>query len=350
MFKRFLCVFFSMILCASFSVNLVVSADDTVDYLEIITILRGVESNKAQLGLENVNFNNIEIASPISVYEFKNDTVCEMNYDMFPLIYDSNIIAWAINSDVNNCDQYQITTELTDSVNEIIDMNTEFAIIYDSSSCYLFDGNELLFLEKLDFVTTERETLYNVSDIISTDNIVLNSINESTLLGYSGDVSRAVTSYYGCSVDYVTQNPYDNLCWAASVACIENYVHNNDLTALDVELDYKGENTDSTISASEFSVVLSYYDLAYIFNTRIPSGSAMVSNLQRGFPMLGIFSVSESMAHAAVIYGVNIISGYIYVMDPMFGFTSAGAGSGTYSYVSNGRTLSLGAACCRFWS
>ena len=54
------------------------------------------------------------------------------------------------------------------------------------------------------------------------------------------------------------------------------------------------------------------------------------------YPVGGTFDVIGGAYHATVIFGVNVISGRIQVMDPEYGSTTATYSSnGVYTYVSS---------------
>ena len=54
-----------------------------------------------------------------------------------------------------------------------------------------------------------------------------------------------------------------------------------------------------------------------------------------------------------VVYGINVTSNYLYVMDPWDGFcaTTYTASAGhTYYWPNGGSTYTLKSASCRYWS
>lgn len=141
-----------------------------------------------------------------------------------------------------------------------------------------------------------------------------------------------------------------NICWAATIACINNYVHGTSLTAIQVAKTYYGENYNKSFSTSSSAGVMrAHYNLLYQYYARVPSSNIILSNIQSGYPIYGRF-VHSSGGHAVTIYGVNLISGYITVMDPEFGSTICYYSNGIYSYTGrSGAKLKLTEAICYIW-
>ena len=81
-----------------------------------------------------------------------------------------------------------------------------------------------------------------------------------------------------------------------------------------------------------------------------PSDSALVTNISNGYPVFGIFGWLSGY-HAVTIYGINAITGYISVMDPEFGVTTALHNGTSYVYTSSysGVNLILDSGICHSW-
>ncbi len=56
--------------------------------------------------------------------------------------------------------------------------------------------------------------------------------------------------------------------------------------------------------------------------------------------------------HDTVVYGVNLTSGYIYIMDPNSGFCTCKSTGSTYTYTStyDNATYTLKGGACRYWA
>lgn len=61
--------------------------------------------------------------------------------------------------------------------------------------------------------------------------------------------------------------------------------------------------------------------------------------------------ISKISRHAMTIYGVNLVSGYIMVMNPSSGSMTIKEKNSKYSYVSsgNGYTYTMDRGICEYW-
>lgn len=318
----------------------------------IISALQAIETDKDNFNLAGVNFEELTVSDPIKAYEYTSGGVSFI-YNYIPLFYNNVLTAWAVESEDEDDVFYQISTAYVDEINAVIDNSVPFALIYDKSCCYLFDGSNIHKLGSFDEIESRLDLTENV---LSASSVVLNSLNETHDLGYS----HAIMPYgvtlpvdiYECPVKYVTQhvNNYKNLCWAASIACIVNYKNGNDFyTALKIaEKDMDGEtNIDHKLSAGKEVRILSKYGLSYQFIFSVPSPSDISYNLEKKYPLYAFFSSSESN-HAVVIYkcainNQNINESLFYIMDPNYGSATAKYSNGAYKYTStySGNELTL---------
>lgn len=350
--KKILCVIISFILCMELSITALasesvfsLSEDEKVSLFEVIN---DIEYQKDLLGLSDVNFNELCIGAPVQTYIYKNDTF-ENGIQMYPITINNNLIFWAIKYD----GKFQVTTALTGEVNDKIDANTPFSIIFDKNSSYLFVDGEFVFLRESDIEDDTRSvistSLSTLNDIQDAD-ILTTPLSANCKLNYSGSVAR-VSNYYGCNVSFVSQNPPSNLCWAATIACIVNYKKGTSLSAVSVAQGYYGSGDyNHGLSLSYMPGILANYGLSYSYQNITVSDNVILTNLMNDYPIFSSWSHSGGF-HAVCIYGVNPIGGYLYIMDPESGFTSATISGGTYTYISNysGVTLQLYRAVCHNW-
>jgi hypothetical protein len=89
-------------------------------------------------------------------------------------------------------------------------------------------------------------------------------------------------------------------------------------------------------------VLNNLYGTTHNYYSSIPSDSTIINKLSNNKPLYSVWSYSGGR-HAMVIYGMNIIGGYISIMDPEYGFASAVSNGTTYKYTSlySGVSLSL---------
>lgn len=142
------------------------------------------------------------------------------------------------------------------------------------------------------------------------------------------------------------------MCWAAAIACIVNCVSNKNLTAKDVAVrEYGSTNYDQGMTTANSAKVLrNTYKLDYTYLNHAPSETVILENIQTGYPLYGSF-IGDHVSHAATIFGINVVSGYITVMDPMFGSATAYHSSDGFSYVNTamGKTITLDKTICSVW-
>lgn len=341
--RRFTSLLLFVVICMVFIQKSEVCASDVDNKKKAICdAIEYVSLDAGAFNMKNVDFGKLRISSPIPVYEYKDGIVCKFcNY--YPILdKDNHIIALAMSPSEG---KYTIETALARD----IDMSgcKNVAIIYDSHGAYLYDGEEVTLLGSAGLVISGRDTI-NVQEFnLRSMKIETADISESFWLGYRNtNGSAKAQTYYSCGVSYVTQLPYSNLCWAASVACINNYRNGTSLTASSVSMDRFGTTyvVDMTEAPSNVATLMqTQYGLnGYTFNNYIPSSNTILNNISNGYPIYGSFR-GQGGYHAVTIFGCNPISGYISVMDPMTGSTSAVANGTTYWYVSSytGTTLSL---------
>lgn len=319
---------------------------------KIISTLQNIECMKEDMGLAGVIFNTLYIAKPMYTYEYTSRGWIQNNV-IYPLLSNGILTAWAISLDKNGDDEYQITTELVEEVKTVLAEQTSFTLLYDDTSCYLYDGSTAHFLKKSGMQLTNRIAWIQDTSILP-DNVKLTDIADAEPLGYMAKKSTYVQTYQECPVSFVSQNPPSEMCWAASIACIVNYKKGKSYTAVDVAKKHFGNTDyDKKISASEAAgIFFKNYLLLYTYKQQKPGDGVIGHNIQKDFPVFARFASSSGTYHAVVICGINIVSGYIKIMDPEFGFCSATVSKAGYQYVSanSGATLTFDGAVCRYWS
>ncbi len=326
-------------------------ATSTVYKSKIIEALQKTEYIKDEIGLSDINFEEISISNPVYTYEYVDNDFIQSRV-MYPLKIENELIAWAIAVENDNTSEFQITTALVEEVNSILTTGMEITFIYDYEHCYLFNGVEFYLIRKNTLKVEGRSTL-NINQVkATTTDLHLTNINSSHSLNYSVVTPRAPI-YYSCSVNFITQNPHSNLCWAASVASIVNYRKDKNYTAIQVAQKKFGEtNFNNSVYPEEVpNILTSYLVLFYSYKNEVPSGSAILHNIKQDFPIYASFRHSNGY-HAVVVYGINVSGGYLSIMDPEFGFCTASSNASGYRYVSgySNTTLTFARAACRYWT
>ncbi|MDF2945026.1 MAG: hypothetical protein K0S01_3884 [Herbinix sp.] len=198
-------------------------------------------------GFSNIDFEQITVGNAIDSYEYVNNTLCTLDFILYPLTYNGELIAFAIKYDT--IDPVQITKELVDKISSYIDPNKSFALIYDKNICYAYTDDGLISLCKTTMEKDNRQVLNNFSDKSFFKNTKLNnyapvkSINDNSNSDtldstFSStphlNIINTTSSYVSCNVSFVSQNPPSNICWACSVACVGNYLTGRNLTGVNV--------------------------------------------------------------------------------------------------------------------
>lgn len=314
-------------------------------YHSLYDALAYAETHKDEIGFSRMDFGELCIGKPIQTYSYVDDGFEELR-EMYPLIYQGGLVLWAINVD----GKYQITTGLTTEINEVVDVNSEFALIYDMNNCYLYMNGEFVLLCNFNEEVSTRAVL-NPNEISNIE-LRMGALSEMTELNYDSTKMARDVIYFSCNVGYISQNPYKNLCWAATIASITNYCKGTSLSMADIAADKFGYVKDDSIDTAEANNILGRYDVEYRYNNKPPTQSVILSNIKANYPIYGCFVQSGTRSgHAVVIYGINVIGDYLSLMDPANGFTSATHNGSQYIFVSanTGVTYELYNANCYSW-
>ncbi len=327
------------------------AADDAITQAQNEAICKAIEFVTADIdsyGLSGVNFDNLQIATAIPAYEYKNGKFIKIR-EYYPIIDGEHIVATATN--VCN-DKYAIETWLAKSIDRV--GYNDVALIYDSQGVYLYNGYDTVLLGYSGIFVSERDTINLSSEDVTFSEVATVNITKSTPLGYTESRNQSGPPYYySCGVSYVPQFPYSNLCWAATTACIKNYLSGTSLTAGDVSMAYFESSYVYDIglpTSSIASFMQSHYSMSYTYGSYVPSNSVLVNNISNGYPVFGSF-LNSSNRHAVTIYGVNAVMGYISLMNPTFGVETGIFNGTTYVFVSSssGNSFSLDEAICHNW-
>ena len=323
---------------------------------KIVSALQNIEQIKQDIGLSDVDFEELSIAEPVCTYVYTADGFIPNNV-LYPLKENGALVAWAVPLEDGQTTTFQITALLVDEVNAVLTENTAFALIYDYANCYLYDGNAYHLLKQKSLGVEGRSVLQPEANPLPDGHIQLTEISTSTDLAYTPPAMTRVQTYYSCPVSFVSQMTVSNsqICWAASIACIVNYKKGTNHTAIDVAKKHYGEtNFNRSLPFGDEVGILrwDYYLLLYSYKAQAPSGGVISRNIRADYPIFGTFRVSNGNGHACVISGVDIIKGTITVMDPEVGFCGGTVTSSGYQYSRTdvGLTCLLIQATCRYWS
>lgn len=309
-----------------------VASDIDDKIISLASTLNGLEANKFGTELEDVDFSSLSICQPICFYEAVDGSLRELEprYPILDQNADVRMFAYDIGAE-----SLVVTTALARQINAALKNDNEVAVVYDSDGCYLLrSSGELINVGTSSYVVSTRDSIRDFSTI-DVDGVTFSTIDEiRSIDALASSLSRSARSIL--QVGYVTQNPPSNICWAACVASIANYRNGGSRTAMSVAQAYYGPSYNRRLPNLQFPSVLSANGVSgYSYYSSWPSDSTVNSNINAGYPLVGILSVNSStqQTHAVVVRGCSI-SVEIYVMDPEFGFTTAARLGAAYAYSS----------------
>ena len=321
--KRTVALFLALATCFLFSFSTgalqILPAEPEISNEKLRAIVQEVqviEAWKKQMGLDAVDFEQLSIGNSISVYEYSDTGFIEMNLT-YPIFYNNELVMLA--HEINDS-TYQIMTGLANLVNQT--KCTRLAIIYDRAGVFIFNGKSFVHLANDSTETLNRKYIDSVqSDELG--NIRLTNLAVRKSIDYdscSPNVNGQAN--FILSVPYVTQLPYDKICWAATVAMIANYVMGYNLTADEVAMAWlDGVINQGQTTAQAINCMNTLYRTGYTASLTAPDDDRMLINI-RDYkkPLYGSFRFIDSTAqHAVVICGINTIAGRVMIVDPEYG-------------------------------
>ena len=334
--KRFkqqtICVILAFSLCVSFFQIGAIAANDIEENASLITSLRNIETNKSIFGLEDVDFEDFQISTPIKSYICANAGF-EESYEYQPLLVNGVLTAFAIEIWKDTAAGYQITTSLVEEINSITFNTANVILVYDRIGCWLYDGEKLICLLENSIENEQRKVLRE-EDVLLLEQLEFSNISEFSSLGYVSAINSRASILLICSVPYVPQ-AYTSTCWAATITSILNYTGNHSITQDDVIREQFGVVRNHGIYESDVPALFRAYGLNYSLRYSY-SGNTFIDNLQSGYPIYASFDVIEGSGHACVIYLYHIMSCYMQVMDPECGgvYIPCPPAGQEYTYVS----------------
>lgn len=317
----------------------------------VIRSLNDIEPLKEDFfGTSELEFEELQIGSAIYGYECVGNEYREV-VQFFPLFYDEELIAVA--SEVAGA-HYQLETKLAEDISARNVRNC--AIIYSADGLYLYDGIDFILIMSYATPVNNRSTL---SGQIDSTIVKLCDLSYQEELGYVQMPGARIQTYYSCNVSYITQLPDEAICWAAAVATISNYLKGTNYTAAQVARAYYGANYNYILNTTAVAELMrNTYNLDYTYRIAIRS-AVIYDNIANGYPIVGncIYTWNNDInGHATTIYGINIVSGYIVLMDPSMGSVTvyvndSGAETNTYTYRNTywNVDMTLESGICHSW-
>lgn len=348
--KRLLALLLSIAICATFLHYSVIfsCASDTgftpnFSQRDIHTLMPTINAAISDSDfLDNIVISPklVSIGEPINAYELLDDyTISTMDFLVYPIFHNGTPIFEVIKTSGNSVHASKLFhSALADKVGKSV------AIIYDEKNAYIINQSHCSLDLAVSFETpvTNRGTLNKVNIDFSQVQIDWSNFSPCTTLSeyiYSaitrGDVMFP-TIMLPTGVVYQIES---NLCWAASTACIGNYLASYNYTAQDVAQFLYGStdyNYMATLSDS-VDTLFDLYEVDYYHSPLIsvPSDYTIYDNIDAGYPLYGRWQSTMTTYHQTVIRGISIQNNCIYVMDPEIGYVTVYKTGGEYRYVSS---------------
>ena len=247
--------------------------------------------------------------------------VGELDYAMYPVFADGNVVAIAtITEDENGDLNFEVGPTFANELNKFITDNPSIALVVDGNSIQAInDRGEVKVLSSLQPVIFP--VFYSLTaDMNFTQVIPVCAVQEVPQSKAVGEDSGTVR------VQYVPQNGLP-LCWASCMASIVNYFNGTSYSATSLA-DYLGvkyEGQKSTDCRQWYknkfglncSLVLKALSYDYVYNQAYNGKPLDVE-------LLGTDDSGQNRGHGVVVRGCYISNSVVYyrIMDPNHGFRS----------------------------
>lgn len=299
-----------------------------------------------ELGIEQDDLDNFYLGSPFVIYNLDIETQEEIyNY---PLINKKTQKVFLIVSVIGTTEgwQYTISKELVDDLNKI-KWSDKNCIFYESEGNLVAQTKEKKYsfsrekvrdgFDKKTFVEKQKEIVDNLGKMKKINVSKRLSQSENLIERYSPTITSEL-GYYYCNLNNAQGQYGRQMCWAASVATIVNYIKGTNYTAWNV-CDAMGKGYDAGGDIYDKKKALAYYGINYVEKLGQSAFSSIISDINAKRP-IGMSTTSAMGGHAVTLYGYrNLANGkYIMIWD-----SNLNSGEGDLlitSYKSTGTTFS----------
>lgn len=267
--------------------------------------------NLIMAGQEDYSFsisdkNKLNLESPFVIYD-KNETIWDEVY-YYPISYKDNIIL--VMSVINTTEGWTLSAsqELIKQLNNLEYQKNSVNVFYRDND------NQIKQLESNDVSNAINNHTINMQPIdIAEVKKESNSCNIKE--GYTPSYSFNLTtgSDIGQILKLYNRQGQGNLdiCWAASVATIVNYLQGKNLSAKKVCDDngYKYVGHDISVK----SKALKYYGIHYSIQTSALSWKTVIKNIENKQP-IAMSTFSNGSGHAVTLIGYRFRNGNKYIV------------------------------------
>ena len=299
------------------------------NYIDVIDIIK---TNIDKFNIDENTIYNLKLGKPFVIYDFTEEKQDEIYY--FPLLNDKNVIlvisvmgttvGWNISASEDMVSYLNIIDYASDNY---IFYGTDNRIVCESLDEIIYlsgkDNHSYNNFETIDFKEKINIISKRIDNFIKTDTskVILDAPNteKSTLTLYNPKGQGTL-----------------QICWAATVATITNYINRSNYTALDV-CDMMGVYEGTFWSVSQLA--LQNYGIAYEYRFRQLTLSEVKNNLNDGWPIYETAGDGNNNWHAVTVYNHSMPSttDYISIWNP--GINGGSGGTQVITYNPNGCTF-----------
>lgn len=292
-------------------------------------------------GYEERSFSDLSVGDAIYAYEYQDETFCLLDFLYYPVFSGVSLMGLAIVREIDG----RITAQFEPSFASMLnDVTSEIAIVFDRDSCYVY-SEENGFVKLYGFSSVSERDSLGFKAQADTDLIQVAAMDgpyRSIQPDLNNDRAASTCAVLDVTslrtpVSVVLQGSYNNLCWAASAACIGNYKTSSTCTAAQVAQSYFGTTNfnQSLFGYQAIPVMNSFYSLDYSYQFGCNSTAIHNSLAADRLVFAAAFYDIQSSHHAVVIFYINYATNAFGIMDPDSGFRYGDLSTFTYT-ASNG--------------
>lgn len=310
----------------------------------LLPCINALIADRESFGIGVEELANLYVGFPVQAYEVRtNGGLQKTDFEIYPVFSDQRMLGEIIKTDEGTTQFSRMFYEVFSECEDLA-----VAVVYDNEHTYLIDrdtGNAQIVYSYS--YRNDRGTLTNAGQLAASEEIQWTEVERWSIVFQANQaVQPAADGVYPVIVlpTGVVLQSDTYLCWAACVACIGNYLTSISHSAEYVAQQYPaGYNQPAQLSTS-VGFLSALYGQSY-FNTdkhNAPTDTLIHDNLSAGYPLFGRWTDGGIDWHQTVIRGINVSSGWLYVMDPRSGYITANKTNGVFRYVtSEGDTLTL---------
>lgn len=284
---------------------------------------------------------DVRLGNPIPVYQYENGIVVESDVRKYPVFSGNDIVAFVTaytNSNGNLATQFSFS--LVEEVKDYLAVNSEIAFISDDYAVYATNGSEI---EKLDDCPTVSGNQFQAANHLDYNVMALNDsigrniqtieVLPKIVVQTKGYGATAIDDSDECPVEFISQNnadnPNTNICWAACLACVGNYLTGEEsYDAFSLADDYYGTTGkyNQALHINLFpGIFRSLYDIDYYQSyATCPNFTFLQACIASDMPFIvraTNSTLDTGWGHFIVAYGWwqtidSGVSRYVLYMDP----------------------------------